>query len=219
MFRACLFNDLSKDVGNLEKFIKVCINTISNHVPSTKKYTRGNHLPIMNKELSKAIMNQTRLRNIYLRKRSDENRKKYFKQRNYCVSLLRTTQRKYYSSLDEKRISDNKKFRRTVKPFLSDKTLFNAKVILTEDVEIISSDNEIAHVLDTFFSNIVSNLNLPEYPISNPYYNKVRDPVLKAILKYKNHPSMKVIETVQKSKDLYNFSNVERKEICQKLSV
>ena len=173
----------------------------------------------MNKELSKAIMNQTRLRNVYLRKWSDENRKKYSKQRNYCVSLLRTTQRKYYSSLDEKRISDNKKFRRTVKPFLSDKTLFNAKVTLTEDVEIISSENEIAHVLDTFFSNIVSNLNLPEYPISNPYYNKVRDPVLKAILKYKNHPSMKVIERVQKSKDLNNFSNVERKEICQKLSV
>ena len=32
----------------------------------------------MNKELSKAIMNRTMLRNVYLRKRSDENRKKVF---------------------------------------------------------------------------------------------------------------------------------------------
>ena len=62
MFRTCLFNDLSKeDVGNLEKFIKVCINTLNNYAPSKKKYTRGNHLPFMNKELSKAIMNLPKL--------------------------------------------------------------------------------------------------------------------------------------------------------------
>ena len=56
-----------------------------------------------------------------------------------------------------------------------------------------------------------SNLNLPEYPISNPYYNKVRDPALK----YQDHPSIKNIERVPKSKDLFNFSNVEKKEILQ----
>ena len=127
MFWACLFNDSSKeDDGNLEKFIKVCINTLNNHAPSKINYTRGNHLPVMNKELSKAIMNQTRLGNVYLRKRSDENSKKYSRQWNYCASLLRRTKRKYYSSLDKKNITDNKKFWRTVKLFLSDKILFNA---------------------------------------------------------------------------------------------
>ena len=129
--------------------------------------------------------------------------KKYSKQRNYRVSLLRGTQRNYYSSLDAKSVTDNKKFWRTVKPFLSDKTPSNAKITLIEDGEVISSDNEIANVLNTFFSNIVSNLNLPEYPISNPYYNKIRDPVLKAILKYKDHPSIKAIERVPKSKDFF----------------
>ena len=71
----------------------------------------------------------------------------------------------------------------------------------------------------TLFSliQIVFNLNLPEYPISNPYYNKIRHPVLKAILKYKDHPSIKVIERVQRSKDLFNFSNVEKKEIFQEI--
>ena len=82
-----------------------------------------------------------------------------------------------------------------------------------QDGEIISSDNKIADVLNTFFSNIISNLNLPEYPISNPYYNKIRDPVFKTILKYKGHPSKKAVERTQKSKDLFNFSNVEKKEI------
>ena len=76
MFRACLFTDLSKqDVGNLEKFIKVCIYALNNHAPSKKKYIRGNHLPFINKELSKAIMNRTRLRNVYLRKRSEKRKK------------------------------------------------------------------------------------------------------------------------------------------------
>ena len=61
MFRTCLCNNLSKeDAGNLEKFIKVCINKLNNQVPSKKKYTRGNHLPFMNKELSKAIMNKAK---------------------------------------------------------------------------------------------------------------------------------------------------------------
>ena len=44
--------------------------------------------------------------------------KKYLKQWNYCVSLLRRTKRKYYSRLDEKSITDNEKFWRTVKPIL-----------------------------------------------------------------------------------------------------
>ena len=156
----------------------------------------------MNKELSRAIINRTRLRNVYLRKRSDENRKKYSEQRNYCVSLLRRTKRKYYSSLNEKASQIKTCFSRTVKLFLSDKTPFNAKITLIEAGEIISWDNEIADVLNTFFPNVVSNLNLPEYPTSNPYYNKIRDPVLKAILKYKDHSSIKAIERVEKSKDL-----------------
>ena len=90
MFQACLFNASSKeDVGNLEKFIKVCINKLNNYAPSKKRYSKGNNLPFM----KKAIMNQTRLRDAYLRKRSEENSSKYSKQRNYCVWLLTRTKR------------------------------------------------------------------------------------------------------------------------------
>ena len=126
---------------------------ITQSYPKLKKYTRSSHLPFIDKELSKAIMNGTRLRNIYLWKRSDENREKYSSQRNYCVSLLRRTKRKCYSSLDEKSITDNK-FRMTMKPFLSEKCPSNANIILIEDDEVMSSDNETACVLN--------NLNFPE---------------------------------------------------------
>ena len=50
----------------------------------------------MRKEFSKAIINRTRLRNDYLRKRSDGNRKKNLRTwngGNYYVPLLRGTKR------------------------------------------------------------------------------------------------------------------------------
>ena len=49
----------------------------------------------MNKDLSKAIMDRTRFRNKFLKNRNDENKKKYSKQRNYCVSLLRKAKKQY----------------------------------------------------------------------------------------------------------------------------
>ena len=45
------YQNMLETLKNL--FIKVCINTLNNHAPRKKKYTRGNHLPFMNKELSK----------------------------------------------------------------------------------------------------------------------------------------------------------------------
>ena len=134
---------------------------MNNHAPSKKKYIRGNHLPFMNK-LSKEIMHRTRLRNNFLRNRSDENKRKYSKQQNYCVSLLRKTKKNYYSNLNEKKITDNKTFWKTVKPFLSDKTPSDEKITLIEKDKIIKTGTKTANALDTFFSTIISNLNIPE---------------------------------------------------------
>ena len=80
MFRVSLFNELPKlniEAIDPNKLITVCIDTLNNHAPSKKKYIRSNHLPFMNKELSKEIMHRTRLLNNFLRNRSDENKRKY----------------------------------------------------------------------------------------------------------------------------------------------
>ena len=53
----------------------------------------------------------------------EENRLLYTQQRNKCVSLLRTTKMNYYGNLNEKGITDNTKFWKTVKPFLADKSI------------------------------------------------------------------------------------------------
>ena len=80
------------------------------HASLKKKYIRGNHVPFINKEFPEAIMHRSKFRNNFLRYRFNENRKKYSKQRNYCVSLSRRITKNYYSNLNEKNITDDKKF-------------------------------------------------------------------------------------------------------------
>ena len=70
----------------------------------------------MNKTFSKAIMQRSNLRNIFLKSRTEENRNDYTKQRNLCVTLLRMSKRVFYGNLNEKKICDNKKYWGVVKP-------------------------------------------------------------------------------------------------------
>ena len=64
----------------------------------------------MTKELSKSIMERTRLRNKFLKNPTIENKLAYTKQRNFCVSLLRKVKREYFANINEKNIIENRKF-------------------------------------------------------------------------------------------------------------
>ena len=117
----------------------------------------------MNKELSKAIMHRSKLRNNFQRHRANEYVKKYSKQPNYCVSLLRRIKKNYYSNINEKNITDNKKFWKTVTPFFLDKILSNEKITLMENDKVINNDNETANIMNTFFCDRVINVSVTEY--------------------------------------------------------
>ena len=91
----------------------------------------------MNKTVSKAIMHRARFCNKYLRNKTDENKRKYTKQRNHCASPLRKSRREYYTNLDVKNITDDKTFWKTVKSFLSDKVTSTQKVTLIENDKIV----------------------------------------------------------------------------------
>ena len=49
--------------------------------------------------------------------------------------------------------------------------------------EIVVGDCNTPKVLNTFFSNIISNLNIAEYSNCEPLANSISDPVLKCIVK------------------------------------
>ena len=78
----------------------------------------------MNQKLSKEIMTRSRLRNKFLKTKTDANRKANNKQRNYCASLFRREKKSFFNNLDTKKIVDNKRFWQTVKPFFSDKNTY-----------------------------------------------------------------------------------------------
>ena len=120
-----------------------------------------------------------------------------------------------FGNLNEKKISDNKKFWKTIKAFLSDKITSTQKITLIEKEEIIMGDDNTAKVLNTCFSNIVSNLKIEGYSNCDPLANNIRHPVLKYIVKYRNHPSILAIgEVYNKNRRLpFSFPKIKRDEI------
>ena len=170
---------LEKNADGFQEFIEIYQKTVNQYAPAKQKLVRGNHLPFMNKTLSKAIMHRTRIYNKYLRNKTDKSKRKYTKQRNYCVSLLRKSKREYYSNLDVKNITDNKTFWETVKPVLSDKVTSTQKITLIENDKIVKNDNNTARVLNTFFSVIVHNLKIPDYNNFDPMAENIQEPFQK----------------------------------------
>ena len=77
--------NIEENENGLKNLLNACIRILDIHAPRKQKYARGNHMPVMNKAMSKEIMRRTRLRNKFLRDTSEENKNKYSKQRNYCI--------------------------------------------------------------------------------------------------------------------------------------
>ena len=149
-------------------------------------------MPFFNKDLSKAIMTGTKLRNIFLQNRSEENKIRYTKQRNFSVSLLRKRKKRYYENLNEKSVVDNKLFWKNLKPFLPDKISGKDEIHLLENNELVKTDLETAELLNNFFSN-VQNLDISRISSEEHFINCIEDRTLKAILKYRKHPSIVAI--------------------------
>ena len=188
LFRIDLINEIISN-GILERdlngFLDACKKSLDYQAPRKKKYTRANQAPFLTKEINKEIMTRSRLRNKFLRCRSDENKKAYNEQRNRCVKLVRSAKKAHYSNLSIKDVNDNKKFWKIVKPLFSEKVNTNENITLVENNNIISSEIEIAEKLNAFFSNIVKELNIKVkedllYDVSD-----INDPVERAIQKYK----------------------------------
>ena len=196
----------------LKDFQNVCFS----FAPLKKKYIRANQALFMNKELKKAVMVRSKLRNKFLKSRSEEDRKAYNKQRNMSVKLLKKTKRNYFSNLNTKRVVDNKKFWKTVKSSFSDKSNNFESITLVENDSIVSNDNEVANIFNEYFSNLVEGLNLHVAENLINHYCKGEDPISSAILKYQNHPSITVIKKIHLL-NKFSFENASISDIKKDL--
>ena len=114
-FREKVTSELSRVVldnsdKGFNKFVDACKEAINMYPPLKKKYIRGNSSPFMNRILSEEIMKRSRLRNKFLKSKSEADKKNYVKQRNYCVPVLRRKKKEHYGNLDLKKLRTTEHF-------------------------------------------------------------------------------------------------------------
>ena len=123
-FREALSRKLLKyDFNNIEydTFQEIIVSLLNVYAPLKKKYLRANHARFVTKELRKAIMLRARLRNIYLKQRTETTKFAYSQQRNKCVSILKKSKKSFFECLDVKFVKDNKKFWKIISPLFQTK--------------------------------------------------------------------------------------------------
>ena len=129
---------------------------VNRHAPIKKKILRGNHSPFIIKEMRKAIYTRSRLRNKFCKSPSEENERKYKRQRNLCVSLSCKTTKQCFSNITSKGIVTNKEFWKTIIPFLTNKgCLENSNIMLITDDEMVTNDKTLAKTFIEYYINIV----------------------------------------------------------------
>ena len=150
-------NDLQQELQridpsdlNYSSFETAFDRVLDKHAPIKKNYVRANDKPFMTRALRKATMLRSRLHNKYNEERTAESWNNFRKQRNYCVKLFQKEKRNYYNSLDISLVTDNKKFWKTVKPFFSDRSQSQNKIVLTDGERIIFNDVEVAESMNEF---------------------------------------------------------------------
>ena len=83
--------DIYKTDDSYSKLTEVISEVLDKHAPLKTKTVRGNQAPFMNKDLSKAIMTKSRIKNRYLKWPSRENFLAYKKIKNKCNNLLKAS--------------------------------------------------------------------------------------------------------------------------------
>jgi len=177
----------------------------------------------MNKELSKCIMNKSRIKKKYLKWPSRENYLALKRIKNKCNNLMKKSKKTYFQKNADEGSATSKPFWNAVKPFISDKgTLSNDNIIIEApkdstvnikggDKKSIKAQDEIrdekilVEMFNNHYINIVekSSGSAPKSigDSSNPENDKPT--VQKIIDAYKNHPS--IIKIKESSSNIIPF--------------
>ena len=120
------------------KLTEIFQKILQKHALLKSKQVRGNYAPFMNKELSKVIMNKSRLRNKYLKWPSRENFLAYKKVKNKCNTLTRKTKKRYFEYVAKnKNFATSKIFWNTVRPCITNKA-----TVSDENIKIKAEENQ-----------------------------------------------------------------------------
>ena len=87
--------------------------------------------------------------------------------------MVRKTKKDFFNNLDINS-ADNNQFWKTVKPCLTDKTLKDERITLTENEKVESEERELVKIFHEYFSYTVSYLNIQRPPNITLHHDPVQ---------------------------------------------
>ena len=195
------------------------------HAPLKQKSVRGNYALFMTRELSKAIMTKSQIKNSYVKWPSRENFTAYNKAKNKYNSLTRKAKRKFFKEATKNGVMSNRTFWKTVKPFLTNKGCMTNDCINTEkDGDIVRDEKVFVELFNENYINIVeiSTGNKPS-SLGNCEDSAQDDTTVDIIIsKYSSHPSVQKIKrefSLDKESELPYASAKDINQIIKSLNI
>ena len=171
----------------------------------------------MTKELSKAIMARSRIKNKYNKWSSTENFLAIKQIKNKCTNLTKTAKKQQFAkSTENHQPLTNKSFWNSISPFLTNKNVRNDDVItLNEKGRLINDELEVAETLNSHYINIIKTIcEQPPQALGNPKDQANDIASVDAIINnYKNHPSINQIRKECSNPKIYSFPEANKEEI------
>ena len=194
---------------------------VDKHAPLKTKVQRGNTAPFMNQQLQKAIYTRSRLKKRLNKNPTAENRTKFKKQRNKCVSIRKKAIKSHFKEATKNGTMSNKEFWDLVKPFLSNKGgLTSSDISLVKNETIVTDDKELTEIFNDHYVNIVEKSS-GKKPISLAKDIGSSDDrqIVRLILdKYKNHSSvLAIIQNPEQLLNTFTFQEVGNQEVAKLL--
>ena len=207
-------NDADLSYRNLSSTFR---KLIDKHAPLKTKVQRGNTAPFMNQQLQKAIYTRSRLKKRLNKNPTEENRSKFKKQRNKCVSLRKKAMRNHFKEATKNGTLSNKEFWDLVKPFLSNKGgLISSDISLVKNDAVITNDQELTEIFNDHYVNIVEKSS-GKKPVNLANDTGISDDrqIVRLILeKYKNHPSvLAIIQNPEQILNTFSFHEIGNQEV------
>ena len=130
------------------------------------------------------------------------------------MRILRKNKRRYFGSLNNKIVTNNRKCWKTIIPLFF--AFRRESIALRKSNKTITDNEELAETFNAFLSNIVLtfNINLRDN-MTNP---NIINPVFCAIKNYENHPRILKIKVMMGKTNLsFSFKFIDRKKIFKEL--
>ena len=114
-------------------------------------------------------------------------------------------------------------FWKTVKPLFSEKTVCTDTITLIENNVLVSEDENVAEIFNSFFSNAVKNLDIDSYEhfSFDEYFLckeiEEEDPIIRAIEKYVNHPSIVKIKEMIPAISQFSFQPTDLTSVVKEI--